>query len=54
MTKNLIYIVDFLCQIEILLLNMLKIPDVYQNFSNSKYFLPKLSNPRFFRVKWQP
>ena len=33
MTKNLVYIIDFLCQIKILLLNMLKIPGFLFKFS---------------------
>ena len=48
---------DFLCPIEILVLKMLKlskIPGFFQSFSNSRLFLPKLSNSRFFQVKWQP
>ena len=46
--------IDILCQIEILLLNrlkLLKIPDF------SSFILSKLSNSRFFsgfQVKWQP
>ena len=47
----LLIIFDFLCQIEILLmktLKLLKIPGF------SRLFLPKLSNSRFFQVKWQP
>ena len=60
--------IDFLCQIEILLLEMLKllkIPGFFNQNSSfffkislilgfSRLFLPKLSNPRFFQVKWQP
>ena len=55
--KCFIHVIDFLSQIEILLLNMwilFKIPGFFQNFSNSRCFLPKLENSRFFQVKWQP
>ena len=34
MTKNLTYMIDFLCQIEILLLNMLKIPGFLATLAN--------------------
>ena len=65
--------IEFLCQIEILLLKMLKllkIPGFSRFFIKipgfSSFFLisqipgffrlllPKLSNSRFFQVKWQP
>ena len=46
--KNYIYMIDFLCQIEILVLKMLKllkipsvitkIPGFFQNFSNYRFF----------------
>ena len=29
-------------------------PGFFQNFPNFRFFLPKLSNSRFFQVKWQP
>ena len=52
--KNLISMIDFLCQIEILLLNMLKlfkVPGFFQILSNSVFFLPKLSILKSFVVK---
>ena len=42
--------IDFLCQTKILLLKMLKLLKIlgfFQNFSNLKLFLSKLSNSRF-------
>ena len=57
MTKNLIYLIDFLYQIKILLLIMLKlfkISGFFQNFLNSRFFqlffLTKLSNSRINQV----
>ena len=46
---------EFLCQIKILLMNMLELlknPDFL--FKIPVFFLPKLTNSRFFQVKWQP
>ena len=47
MTKKLICIIDFLCQIEILLLNMFKLLKI-------SGFLFKISQIPGFQVKWQP
>ena len=49
--------IDFLCQTKILLKNMLKMVKIQGFFFkslNSRFFMPKLSNSRFFQVKWQP
>ena len=72
-TTKITYSIDFLCQIEILLLNILKLFKIsgslfkVKSFSGFfkvsqipgfyRFFLPKLSNSRFFhvfQVKWQP
>ena len=58
--KNLKYMINFLCQIEISLLNMLKLMKITgfsrfcSKFLKFQVILPKLSNSRFFEVKWQP
>ena len=48
MKKNLVYKIDFLCQIKISILNILKIPGflfkIRVFFSKFRFFWPKLSN----------
>ena len=61
MTKNLNYMIDFLCQIKISqlkMLKLLKVPGFFFKISQipgfSRLFQPKLSSSKFFQVKWQP
>ena len=65
--KNFIYVIDFLYQIKILLIQILKLTKILgifrflvQNSRFFRFFWPKLSNFRYlqvfpgFQVKWQP
>ena len=51
MTKKIIFMIDYLCQNKILLLNMLKIPDFFKIFQIPGFFLALTVK---FQVKQQP